>query len=53
MTEDNRNSGRNSEGRNPDGTFAPGKPGKPNRSHYKRSFWVMLICLTWCLFLVF
>ncbi|WP_368373276.1 DUF5681 domain-containing protein [Roseovarius sp. THAF27] len=30
-----RNSGTNSEGRNPDGTFAPGNPGKPKGSRHR------------------
>ncbi len=33
-TQDNRNSG-NSSGRNPDGTFAPGNPGKPKGSRHR------------------
>lgn len=33
-TEDNRNSGSSS-GRNPDGTFAPGNPGKPKGSRHR------------------
>jgi hypothetical protein len=35
MKEDIRNSGSNSEGRNPDGTFAPGNPGKPKGSRHR------------------
>ncbi|WP_413717032.1 DUF5681 domain-containing protein [Silicimonas sp. MF1-12-2] len=31
----NRKSGRKSEGRNPDGTFAPGNPGKPKGTRHK------------------
>ena len=31
----NRNSGTSSEDRNPDGTFAPGNPGKPKGSRHK------------------
>lgn len=30
-----RNSGKKSEGRNPDGTFAPGNPGKPKGSRHR------------------
>ncbi|MEP3636375.1 MAG: DUF5681 domain-containing protein [Paracoccaceae bacterium] len=30
-----RNSGVNTDGRNPDGTFAPGNPGKPKGSRHK------------------
>ena len=30
-----RNSGKNAEGRNPDGTFAPGNPGKPKGSRHR------------------
>lgn len=30
-----RNSGANSDGRNPDGTFAPGNPGKPPGSRHR------------------
>lgn len=33
-TQDNRNSGSSS-GRNPDGTFAPGNPGKPKGSRHR------------------
>ena len=32
---DNRNSGAKTEGRNADGTFAPGNPGKPKGSRHK------------------
>ncbi|WP_299860275.1 DUF5681 domain-containing protein [uncultured Roseobacter sp.] len=35
MTEESRNSGKSSEGRNPDGTFAPGNPGKPKGSRHR------------------
>ncbi|MGK7753195.1 DUF5681 domain-containing protein [Roseovarius sp. C03] len=36
MTRKNdRNSGANTEGRNPDGTFAPGNPGKPKGSRHR------------------
>ena len=31
----NRNNGQKTEGRNPDGTFAPGNPGKPKGSRHK------------------
>ena len=31
----NRKSGRKSEGRNPDGTFAPGNPGKPKGTRHR------------------
>ena len=30
-----RNSGKNAEGRNPDGTFAPGNPGKPKGTRHR------------------
>ncbi|EYD75007.1 hypothetical protein Rumeso_03431 [Rubellimicrobium mesophilum DSM 19309] len=32
---DDRNSGTNTEGRNPDGTFAPGNPGKPQGARHR------------------
>lgn len=34
-SDDNRNSGENTDGRNPDGTFAPGNPGKPRGSRHR------------------
>jgi hypothetical protein len=36
MTED-RNNGTNTDGRNPDGTFAPGNPGRPKGARHKTS----------------
>ncbi len=35
MTNENRNSGNKSDGRNSDGTFAPGNPGKPKGSRHR------------------
>lgn len=35
MTSEDRNSGKNAAGRNPDGTFAPGNPGKPKGSRHR------------------
>jgi hypothetical protein len=32
-----RNNGRTTEGRNPDGTFAPGNPGRPKGARHKTS----------------
>lgn len=35
MSEDSRNNGPTTEGRNPDGTFAPGNPGRPRGARHK------------------
>lgn len=37
MNKDNRNNGRKSEGRGPDGRFAPGNPGRPRGARHKTS----------------